>query len=566
MRFGLILLCAGLLSAQPEPDKCRLEGKVLNSVTGAPVRKAQVVLDGVATASRPAAGPAGRLLSVALTAATDSEGRFVFEGLDAGTYTVMAFRDGFRNAATQGRLDEPTPLVPGEDKRDLILKVEPLTIISGRVRDEDGDPVRAEVSVMKYEYGANGRDLVAERNADTNDLGEYRVFDLPPGKHYVKVTPSPSDVTIESSEESYPPTFFPSAFDASTASAIDLGPGQERSGTDVTLRHTRTVTVSGRVVKPAGALGPRIRLEGVADWQPAGGVVVTDPHDGFQIARVSPGSYVLTADTSVGDKAYAARVPLQVAETNIEDLVVKLAPTFDVNGRIRIEGAAPAGRREQGAAPAAQAAPKPGSQIGSPLSQISAFLGGRSPPITRRTADGSIIFRLGWPRPNDDGTVVFRDLAPDIYTVHVDFPETLYLKSMRCGDREIADLKIDLTGGAGCELSVVLSYNGGRIDGGVEDENGKPVASAVLTLVPVDSIRKSVLFKTGAVSQQGSFTISSISPGAYRLYAWEDVDANAVRYDPDFLKPYEALGLPVQISEGGSEHVTVKLIRKPAEP
>ena len=43
-------------------------------------------------------------------------------------------------------------------------------------------------------------------------------------------------------------------------------------------------------------------------------------------------------------------------------------------------------------------------------------------------------------------------------------------------------------------------------------------------------------------------------------------DWNAVRYDPDFLKPYEALGQTVQISEGASEHVTVKLIKKPAEP
>ena len=80
------------------------------------------------------------------------------------------------------------------------------------------------------------------------------------------------------------------------------------------------------------------------------------------------------------------------------------------------------------------------------------------------------------------------------------------------------------------------------------------------------SIRKLALFKTGGVSQQGSFTISGIAPGAYKLYAWEDVDTNAVRYDPDFLKPYEALGQTVQISEGASEHVTVKLIKKPAEP
>ena len=75
-----------------------------------------------------------------------------------------------------------------------------------------------------------------------------------------------------------------------------------------------------------------------------------------------------------------------------------------------------------------------------------------------------------------------------------------------------------------------------------------------------------MLFKEGSASPQGLFVIAGIAPGAYKLYAWEDVDANAVRYDPDFLKPYEARGQAVQISESASERVTVKLIKKPVEP
>src|ERR1035437_270180 len=98
MRFGLILLCAGLLSAQtPQParDKCRLEGKVLNAATGAPVRKVSVILTGMATfASRPVPGQAFTPpAQTRLAATTDSEGRFVFEGFEAGRYTVMADRD-----------------------------------------------------------------------------------------------------------------------------------------------------------------------------------------------------------------------------------------------------------------------------------------------------------------------------------------------------------------------------------------------------------------------------------------------------------------------------------------
>ena len=56
MKLGLVLFCSGLLLAQTDTaprDKCRVEGKVLNSVTGEPVRRARVTLrlNPVATAA-----------------------------------------------------------------------------------------------------------------------------------------------------------------------------------------------------------------------------------------------------------------------------------------------------------------------------------------------------------------------------------------------------------------------------------------------------------------------------------------------------------------------------------
>jgi hypothetical protein len=505
-----------------------------------------------------------------MAATTDSEGRFVFEGLEAGRYTLMPNRDGFQNPGTTVRRLEQILLGPGEEKRDLILKIEPLSVISGHVRDEDGDPVRrAQVSVMTYQYTAKGRELATRNSASANDLGEYRFFDLQPGKYYLRVTASnTSSVSslVAGNEDSYAPAFYPSARDASGASVIDLQPGLERSGTDFTLRRAHAATVSGRLAKPAGALQPNVRLSSLEPGFNSYGGMTMDAQGGFSIRQVQPGSYVLVADASVGDKGYAARVPLQVGSTDIENLAVQFVPTFDMNGRVQIEGTPAAG---PGAVPVMQTTPAAGSRGSSLLSQIMVNLSGRFPQtmIRRTAADGSITMSNGMnPRPNDDGTIVFKDLAPDIYTVSVNVPGLLYLKSLRCGNTEIGDSGIDLTGGAGCELSVVLSYNVGRVEGSVEDESGQPAASAVLTLVPVGSIRKSVLFKTGVVFQQGSFTIQGVAPGAYKLYAWDDVDTNAVRYDPDFLKPYEALGQTVQISEGASEHVTVKLIKKPAEP
>ncbi len=63
---------------------------------------------------------------------------------------------------------------------------------------------------------------------------------------------------------------------------------------------------------------------------------------------------------------------------------------------------------------------------------------------------------------------------------------------------------------------------------------------------------------TGSV-ENGEFTLASVPPGAYRIYAWEDRE-NAQRYDPEFLKGYENNGSRVIVKENGREQITLKQI------
>ena len=50
------------------------------------------------------------------------------------------------------------------------------------------------------------------------------------------------------------------------------------------------------------------------------------------------------------------------------------------------------------------------------------------------------------------------------------------------------------------------------------------------------------------------------APGAYKLFAWDNVDTNAVIFDPDFLRPYEASGQNVEVSSNETKSVMLKLI------
>ena len=65
--------------------------------------------------------------------------------------------------------------------------------------------------------------------------------------------------------------------------------------------------------------------------------------------------------------------------------------------------------------------------------------------------------------------------------------------------------------------------------------------------------------RTATSNQNGQFTLRTIAPGDYKLFAWEDLEPFAY-IDPDFVRKYEALATPVKISEHGNVTVEVKVI------
>jgi hypothetical protein len=59
----------------------------------------------------------------------------------------------------------------------------------------------------------------------------------------------------------------------------------------------------------------------------------------------------------------------------------------------------------------------------------------------------------------------------------------------------------------------------------------------------------------------GRATLRGIPPGAYKLFAWEDLEANAY-LNSDFIGAYENLGTPVNITSGDNPALSARLIPK----
>ena len=304
--------------AQVRPeDRCTAEGAVVNSITGEPVRKATVVLRSM---DRGGAG---------YSAVSDATGHFVITGLNPGKYHLSAERIGFARqefgAKRPNRAGVAVTLSPAETRKGLDVRLTPQGVITGRVLDEDGDPVQhVTVGLLRRVFSDGRRQLMpGAQGASTNDLGEYRIFGLAPGRYYVSATYRRGGY-VETNEagaadEAYPPTFYPGAISAESAAPIDIAAGATLQGVDIRLQKVTAVHLSGRVVTPENEAARAIVM--LRPYSDAGvaymGQRISRAFDGrFQFTGVTPGSYYLTAQMNGEDERLWARLPVEVASSN----------------------------------------------------------------------------------------------------------------------------------------------------------------------------------------------------------------------------------------------------------
>ena len=96
-------------------------------------------------------------------------------------------------------------------------------------------------------------------------------------------------------------------------------------------------------------------------------------------------------------------------------------------------------------------------------------------------------------------------------------------------------------------LQIVVSLNGGQVQGILRDGNKKSVPSAEISLIPDVRVRRD-LHKRALTVGAGHFTIHGIAPGDDKLFAWEEAPANA-HFDPGFVRAAEDKGAAIQVSE-----------------
>lgn len=319
----------GAQQAPPAPavGTAMIAGQVVDTETGQPVPGAMVVMAGV----RLAPGGGGAVGRPGPPVRTDSQGRFVFARLPAGSYLAQAQLEGYTgNSAPAVRTVE---LANGATVTDVRIQLTKLGTITGTVRDDGGDPVvGVEVfALRRTSFQGRPPTLGGAGRGKTDDRGEYRLTNLAPGEYYLCACsrePIPFDgqllttlaarplellavagraakagadaASLDATLRTFAPTFHPNTALASRAARVKVSGAQPQTAIDIDVTAVRSTRVSGMVMGMAngGFTANAIRLIPLGDIPEAVAItqlvpILVQPDGRFDFAGVAPGQYLL---------------------------------------------------------------------------------------------------------------------------------------------------------------------------------------------------------------------------------------------------------------------------------
>lgn len=485
-----------------------IAGVVTNALSGEPILRAHVMVVSYSNGEQHRYG-----------GLTTADGKFSVTGLPAGNYSVSAERVGFVVGFGRIMSVSNVQLKAGDAKDDLQLKLTPTGAILGRVLDADGNPMQdvrldAEGGGNMYSRGMG--------NAMTDAKGQFRLGGLAPGRYRVQATvPSmgpavPEIRTDGTSEVDYAPTYYPNAIDQRGAARVQVQPGADLTGVDIHLQRWNPVRVSGAVDGiPAGTEPNRVQVRASRDLgqgrSMTSGFAIVGADGSFQLWRLTPGKWRLQAIApSETGLLQSAPVEVEVAETNVVGVQLRLVPPFDVAGQVVF----PDGSTTPPAPPPTDGGGGRGGGVVSGA-LVGRQFGGRSgaPPIQVTLQEMN---RFASPRPaqvGPDGTFKLTGVGPGRYRVMVS--TVGFVQSLELGSVVTDGAILDLGNGAGgAPLTIRLSNNGADLSGTVSDDKG-PVANARVMLVGDDQNMRAMI----SADRSGVYRFGGLAPGSYKVLA-----------------------------------------------
>jgi hypothetical protein len=519
-----LFLCAAFLPAllYGQSDLASLQGKVIDSATGQGVRKATVTLRCNSNSN-----------GGTYTALTNPSGEFRFDSLQPASCMASAEAEGYN--FPPGGVVKMFPVASGEQKSGIEISLAPFGVITGKVVDENGEPVvQVSVMAMTYVYNNLHRTLQQIGSGGTDDRGIYRIFDVPAGRYYLAVnaqllpTPSPHVHSLLP-EEGYARVFYPGVADVTQTSLHTLKAGEQWTGADFKLRKQHTYHIRGRVdpssqvMRAGGPMVEYAQCNGDTMMGANTQNAIAGQDGSFDIPGLVPGNYCLMLRDPMRG-AIALRQLVTVKDADIEG--IKLAPPapFSIKGSVTFDGAPPVDRNFH----------------------LSVLL---------NSDDG---FQQSHAEVAPDLSFQLENVFPGKYTLTLPQWLQFYAKSILYGSQDVSNGMIP-DAEPGASLTIVLGSDPGEIDGTIQSGSPDSAAPVTIALMPDDAhIGRADLYRIYG-NTTGRFSIQGLGPGDYRVFALDGPN-NEDAHNPDLLKSLESRATLATVHPNGHEQISLSPI------
>ena len=466
-----------------------------------------------ASTGQPLANVEVRVNSVDQKATTDSDGHFSLSSIPSGAVRLSL------SGPTRGQFTSKNlTLPPGQDLDSLEVMIEAIGTISGKILDEDGEPLAA-VEVfgvvkefylgrVQYRFGSATR---------TNDKGEYTLASLRAGRSYLiwaakrnrnfrPVSDIPANPKLRRRITS--PTFYPSSEVIEAAQPVTVPAGGHLESMDIHVRKSQSFCIEGVLDTESKPDALQFFLE---ETKPSSGVSSqggmfspppggrTGPDGKVRLCDVRPGEYKITAfqwpaEPNVPLPFYGTSL-ITVVDKDVSKIVVTAQPKVTVPGEIVWDGESP------------------DQPVDKPL------IVGLQPIHRANMGREQLSATAALP-----GEFSLPDLLVDEYQVRVlRLPAGFYVKEMTYGASSILHAPLQLgQGGINPKLRVVIARDGATLQSQVVDKDGAPVADATVVLLPYEVASEAHLaagMLWGETDQRGAYTFAGLPPGKYRVLA-----------------------------------------------